>query len=53
MLNATNDRQAFAESFEKTCFRGCSAYYFEIPVASGCGCGNTQCTSDSPALELV
>lgn len=52
-LNATNDRQAFAESFEKTCFRGCSAYYFEIPVASGCGCGNVQCTSDSPALELV
>lgn len=51
MLNATNDRQAFAESFEKTCFRGCSAYYFEIPVASGCGCGNVQCTSDSlPAL---
>lgn len=51
MLNATNDRQAFAESFEKTCFRGCSAYYFEIPVASGCGCGNTQCTSDSlPSL---
>jgi len=53
MLNATNDRQAFAESFEKTCFRGCSAYYFEIPVASGCGCGNVQCTSDSPALDLV
>lgn len=53
MLNATNDRQAFAESFEKLCFRGCSAYYFEIPVASGCGCGNTQCTSDSPALDLV
>lgn len=51
MLNATNDRQAFAESFEKTCFRGCSAYYFEIPVASGCGCGNVQCTSDSlPSL---
>lgn len=51
MLNATNDRQAFAESFEKTCFRGCSAYRFEIPVASGCGCGNTQCTSDSlPSL---
>lgn len=50
-LNSTNDRQAFAESFEKTCFRGCSAYYFEIPVASGCGCGNTRCTSDtSPAL---
>lgn len=51
MLNATNDRQAFAESFEKTCFRGCSAYYFDIPVFSGCGCGNVACTSDtSPAL---
>lgn len=47
MLNATNDRQAFAESFEKTCFRGCSAYVFDIPVFSGCGCGNTACTSVS------
>jgi hypothetical protein len=44
MLNATNDRQAFAESFEKTCFRGCSAYYFEIPIVSGCGCTNASCT---------
>jgi hypothetical protein len=51
MLNSTNDRQAFAESFEKTCFRGCSAYYFEIPVHSGCGCGSSSaCASDSPAL---
>jgi hypothetical protein len=49
MLNATNDRQAFAESFEKTCFRGCSAYVFDIPVFSGCGCGNTACTS-SPGV---
>lgn len=47
LLNATNDRQAFAESFEKTCFRGCSAYKFDIPVFSGCGCGNTACTSVS------
>ena len=47
LLNATNDRQAFAESFEKTCFRGCSAYVFDIPVFSGCGCGNTACTSVS------
>ena len=47
MLNATNDRQAFAESFERTCFRGCSAYYFEIPVHSGCGCGSIACTSDA------
>lgn len=46
MLNATNDRQAFAETFEKTCFRGCSAYYFEIPIASGCGC---TCGVDSLA----
>lgn len=45
MLNATNDRQAFAETFEKTCFRGCSAYYFEIPIHSGCGCGSVACTS--------
>jgi hypothetical protein len=43
MLNATNDRQAFAESFEKTCFRGCSAYFFEIPIVSGCGCTNASC----------
>lgn len=50
MLNATNDRQAFAETFEKTCFRGCSAYYFEIPVHSGCGCGSVACTSTSPAI---
>lgn len=37
-LNATNDRQAFAESFEKTTLRGCSAYRFTIPVADECGC---------------
>lgn len=50
MLNATNDRQAFAETFERTCFRGCSAYYFDIPVHSGCGCGSVACTSSgSPA----
>lgn len=49
MLNATNDRQAFAESFEKMCFRGCSAYVFDIPVFSGCGCGNTACTSSPGA----
>lgn len=49
MLNATNDRQAFAESFEKTCFRGCSAYYFDIPILSGCGCGNVSCGSASLA----
>lgn len=48
MLNATNDRQAFAESFEKTCFRGCSAYYFEVPINSGCGCSNVSCSGTSP-----
>jgi hypothetical protein len=53
MLNSTNDRQAFAESFEKTCFRGCSAYYFDLPILSGCGCSNETCTIDSPAMELA
>lgn len=38
-LNATNDRQAFAETFEKTAFRGCSAYRVEIALANACGCG--------------
>lgn len=37
-LNATNDRQAFAESFEKVCFRGCSAYNFTVPIGAACGC---------------
>lgn len=37
-LNATNDRQAFAESFEKVCFRGCSSYRFEFSVETACGC---------------
>lgn len=37
-LNATNDRQAFAESFEKTAFRGCSSYRFELNTALSCGC---------------
>lgn len=37
-LNATNDRQAFAETFEKTLFRGCSAYRVEITLANACGC---------------
>lgn len=37
-LNATNDRQAFAESFEKVCFRGCSAYAVPITVNQACGC---------------
>lgn len=37
-LNATNDRQAFAESFEKVCFRGCSSYRFEFAIDTACGC---------------
>lgn len=37
-LNATNDRQAFAETFEKTAFRGCSSYAFELVTAIDCGC---------------
>ena len=38
-LNATNDRQAFAETFEKVAFRGCSSYFFELNTALVCGCG--------------
>lgn len=38
-LNSTNDRQAFAETFEKTAFRGCSAYRVEVTLANACGCG--------------
>lgn len=37
-LNATNDRQAFAETFEKTMFRGCSSYKVQVDLASVCGC---------------
>lgn len=37
-LNATNDRQAFAESFEKAAFRGCSAYAVPIAIDTSCGC---------------
>lgn len=37
-LNATNDRQAFAETFEKVCFRGCSAYAVPIVTDTACGC---------------
>lgn len=38
-LNATNDRQAFAETFEKVAFRGCSSYRFELSTTLLCGCG--------------
>lgn len=37
-LNAVNNRQAFAETFEKTAFRGCSSYRFELAYARMCGC---------------
>ena len=37
-LNATNDRQAFAESFEKVCFRGCSSYVLQFSLGTACGC---------------
>lgn len=37
-LNATNDRQAFAETFEKTTLRGCSAYRVEVGLGAACGC---------------
>ena len=42
VLNATNDRQAFAESFEKTCFRGCSSYRFNVLTDLVCGCAGTS-----------
>lgn len=37
-LNAVNNRQAFAETFEKTAFRGCSSYRFELTTGLQCGC---------------
>lgn len=37
-LNATNDRQAFAETFEVTFFRGCESLNVEIPLGDGCIC---------------
>jgi hypothetical protein len=37
-LNAVNNRQAFAETFEKTAFRGCSSYRFELSTTLFCGC---------------
>lgn len=37
-LNAVNNRQAFAETFEKTAFRGCSSYFFELAYERQCGC---------------
>jgi hypothetical protein len=37
-LNAVNNRQAFAETFEKVAFRGCSSYFFALSTAIDCGC---------------
>lgn len=37
-LNATNDRQAFAETFEGVVFRGCEALELVVPVGDDCGC---------------
>jgi hypothetical protein len=37
-LNAVNNRQAFAETFEKTAFRGCSSYFFTLEYERACGC---------------
>lgn len=41
-LNATNDRQAFAETFEKVVLRGCSAYRGIVTIDASCGCGLTS-----------
>lgn len=38
-LNAQNNRQAFAETFEKVTFRGCSSYRFDLTYERQCGCG--------------
>jgi hypothetical protein len=44
-LNATNDRQAFAETFEVTFFRGCESLLVEIPLGDGCICPVTTSPS--------
>lgn len=41
-LNATNDRQAFAETFEKVLFRGCSAFRGVVTIDASCGCALTS-----------
>ena len=38
VLNSTNDRQAFAETFEGVTFRGCEALELVIPVGDDCNC---------------
>jgi hypothetical protein len=37
-LNEVNNRQAFAETFEVTFFRGCESLAVEIPLGDGCIC---------------
>jgi hypothetical protein len=37
-LNEVNDRQAFAETFEVTFFRGCESLAVDIPLGDGCIC---------------
>lgn len=37
-LNATNDRQAFMETFENVAFRGCEALAITFPVGEDCVC---------------
>lgn len=37
-LNATNDRQAFAETFEGVILRGCEALELVVPVGDDCSC---------------
>jgi hypothetical protein len=41
-LNATNDRQAFAETFEKVLFRGCGSFRGVVTIDASCGCGLTS-----------
>lgn len=38
VLNATNDRQAFAETFEGVVKRGCEALELVVPVGDDCSC---------------
>lgn len=37
-LNKTNDRQAFAETFEQATYRGCEALEIVVPIGDDCGC---------------
>jgi len=37
-LNETNERQAFAETFEQAVFRGCEALEIVVPIGDDCEC---------------